>query len=319
MRNNSEQFPTHLQLKVSRAECEIDVRGALCFRKRLWIPDWEPLQTAIIQRTHDSHLTGHPGRNSTVAMLMRSFYWPNMSKMVRRFCRNCDICGRSHVWRSRRQGLLLPLPIPDRFHTELSIDFMTDLPVKGKDDPCYLMVITDRLLKSVTLEAMTTMNAEECAERFLQCHYRFHGFPRALTSDRGSNWVGDFWRHLCKLANIEQRLSTAFHPETDGATERMNQEVLSYMRAFISFSQLEWSTMLPSAQLAINNRDNSSSGLSPFFLEHGYHAEPVQLVSTPTDATSTPAKRAEKFMKRIQEAQEYASASMAAAQQIMEE
>ncbi|KAI0991703.1 hypothetical protein K3495_g16484, partial [Podosphaera aphanis] len=140
MANNAEQFPTHLQLKVSRAECEIDVRGALCFRKRLWIPDWEPLQTAIIQKTHDSHLTGHPGRNSTLAMLMRSFYWPNMSKMVRRFCRNCDVCGRSHVWRSKRQGLLLPLPIPDRFHTELSIDFMTDLPVKEKDDPCYLMV-----------------------------------------------------------------------------------------------------------------------------------------------------------------------------------
>lgn len=101
------------------------------------------------------------------------------------------------------------------------------------------MVITDRLLKSVTLEAMNTMNAEENAERFLFCHYRFHGFPKALTSDRGSNWVGEFWRHLCKLTNIEQRLSIAFHPETDGATERMNQEVLAYLRAFISFSQLE--------------------------------------------------------------------------------
>lgn len=320
MWKNERSFPTHLGLKTSLSECEIDARGALCFRKRVWIPEWEPLQTALIQRTHDSYLTGHPGRNNTLAILSRSFYWPKMSTMVRRFCRNCDVCGRSHVWRTRRQGLLLPLPIPDRFHNELSIDFMTDLPAKDKKDPRYLMVITDRLLKSVTLEAMNSMSAEECADRFLNCHFRFHGFPAALTSDRGSNWVGDFWTHLCKETNMEQRLSTAFHPETDGSTERMNQEVLAYLRAFISYSQFEWSKMLPTAQLALNNRDSSVSGLSPFFLQHGYHAEPIKLQPPPNSKTKTnPAKLADKFVARIYEAQEYAAAAMASAQQQMEE
>ncbi|KAI1002162.1 hypothetical protein K3495_g6046 [Podosphaera aphanis] len=197
---------------------------------------------------------------------------------------------------------------------------MTNLPAKEKSDPGYLMVITGRLLKSVTLEAMNSMNAEECVERFLQCHYRFHEFPQALTSERGSNWVGDFWRHLCKQVNIEQKLSTAFHPETDSSTEGMNQEVLAYLRAFISYAQLEWSKMLPLTQLAINNRDCSSVGLSPFFLEHGYHVEPVQQVS-PIDKRSSipPTKRAQNFVARIREAQEYAAAAMATAQQLMEE
>ncbi|KAI0997026.1 hypothetical protein K3495_g11161 [Podosphaera aphanis] len=197
---------------------------------------------------------------------------------------------------------------------------MTELLTRNKDDPQFLMVITDRLLKGVTLEAMKTMNAEECAERFLQCHYCFHGFPQAITSDRGSNWVGDFWRHLCRLTGIEQRLSTAFHPETNGATERMNQEVLAYLRAFISFSQLEWASMLPTAQLAINNRDSTVSNLSPFFLEHGYHDDPIELKSPPIKGTkSTPGKRAENFVTRILEAQEFAAAAMAVAQQAMEE
>ena len=249
-------FPPQLKLKAPIGECIVDSRGALCFRNRLWIPEWEPLRTALIQRTHDSHMTGHPGRDNTFAILARQFYWPGMSLMVRKFCRNCDVCGRAHVWRSRRQGLLLPMPIPERFHSELSIDFMTDLPAK-KGDPSYLMVITDRLLKSITLEAMSSMKAEDCAERFLYCHYRFHGFPSAITSDRGSNWVGDFWRHLCKMAGVEQRLSTAFHPQTDGATERANQEVLSYLRCFLSFAQYEWVSLLPTAQLSINNRDTS--------------------------------------------------------------
>lgn len=148
---------------------------------------------------------------------------------------DCDACGRAHVWRSRRQGLLLPLPIPERFHSVLSVNCMTELPAK-EQSPRYVMAITDRLLKSIILEAKSSMKVEGCAKRFLNCHYRFHSFPSALTSDRGSNWVGNFWRHLYKKVSIEQRLSTAFHPQTDGATERPNQEVLFYLRCFLSFA-----------------------------------------------------------------------------------
>jgi hypothetical protein len=82
---------------------------------------------------------------------------------------------------------LKPLPVPDRFHSELSIDFITDLPAKREGDLRFLMVITDRLLKSCTLEAITSMKAEDCAEVFVQCHYRFHGFPKFITLDKGSN------------------------------------------------------------------------------------------------------------------------------------
>ena len=192
LHNRERSFPVELGLKISISECEFDERGALCFRRRVWIPNWEPLQTALIQRTHDSYITGHLGRENTYAILSRNFFWPGASSMVRKFCQNCDTCGRSHVWREKKRGMLLPLPIPNRFHSELSIDFMTDLPTKSKDQPRFMMVITDRLLKSCTLEAMSTMAAEDCTERFIQCHYRFHGFPSHLTSDRGSNWVGDF-------------------------------------------------------------------------------------------------------------------------------
>ena len=98
-------------------------------------------------------------------------------------------------------------------------------------------------------------------------------------------------------------VSTAFHPEADGSTKRMNQEVLAYMRAFISYSQFEWSKMLPTAQLALNNRNNSSSGLSPFFIEHGYHAEPVKLSASLNKAKITHlSKLAERFVARILEA-----------------
>ena len=100
----------------------------------------------------------------------------------------------------------------------------------------------------------------------------------------------------------------------------MNQEVLAYLRSFISFAQLEWPSMLPSAQLAINNRDNSISGLSPFFLLHGYHVEPIQQIDgNNSTVKSNQEKRALKFVDRLKEAQEYAAAAMASAQQQMED
>lgn len=215
------------------------------------------------------------------------------------------------------QGLLRPLPIPERFHSELSIDFMVDLPATD-DGPRFLMVITDRLLKAYTLEAMQSQEAEACAERFVQCHYRFHGFPSFLTSDRGTNWVGRFWTRLCQLVGIERRLSTAYHPQTDGATERANQEVLVYLRIFISYAQTDWEHLLPMAMLALNNRDSSISGYSPFFLTHGYHAEPIQQVPHPGRSANDPKARAEQFVNRLHDAQELAQAVMAVAQQIME-
>jgi hypothetical protein len=135
------------------------------------VPEWEPFRTHLIQKTHDFHVIGHPGRNSIFAILRKSFHWPGISQMVKRFYRNYDVCGRSHLWRKRRKRFLKPLPVPDRFHSELSIDFITDLPAKKEENPRFLMVITNRLLKSCTLEAITFIKAENCAEIFVQCHY----------------------------------------------------------------------------------------------------------------------------------------------------
>ncbi|KJZ76224.1 hypothetical protein HIM_04306 [Hirsutella minnesotensis 3608] len=310
-------FPSEYNLSVQIPDCEIDDRGALLRRGALWVPNWEPLRTALIQQTHDSHITGHPGRDVTLSILQRSYFWPQQYLMVRQFVRNCNVCSRSKSWRHSPQGLLRPLPIPDRFHSELSVDFMVDLPANGKD-PRFLMVICDRLLGSCTLEAMDSMEAEACAERFVQCHYRFHGFPKTMTSDRGSNWVSKFWQRLCELVRTEQRLSTAYHPQTDGATERMNQEVLVYLRIFVAYAQTDWARLLPMAMLAINNRDSSVTGYSPFFLTHGYHAEPIQQTQILSRSKTDPKAGADHFIARLREGQELAQAAKATAQQIME-
>lgn len=180
------------------------------------------------------------------------------------------------------------------------------------------MVIYDRLLGSAILEAMETMEAEACAEKFILSHWRYHSFPNSLTSDKSSSWVGHFWKRLCQCVGIQQRLSTAFHPQIDGGTERMNQEVLTYLRAYIYHAQNDWAKLLPSAMVAINNRTSSRTYFNPFYLTHGYHLEPIQRRYPPSSPGTTPKVRANALINRLHEGEEFAKAAMTTVQQIME-
>jgi len=151
------RFPVDLHVAVSMSECRVDAANHLRYRDRRWVPENEPLRSRLMQDAHDSYLTGHPGKNTMYAILARSVYWPCMAKDVQRFVSNCDKCGANTVWRSRRHGLLKPLPIPERKWREISIDFIEKLPLSFG---CRnLMVIVDRLSKGVTIPKIYSMSA----------------------------------------------------------------------------------------------------------------------------------------------------------------
>lgn len=321
------RFKPELKLKVNITECQLDTLGRLTFRDRLWLPGGEgsgedpadELRTRVVDKTHRALCVGHPGREATIEAVGRQFYWPGMSKLIRAYVRKCDTCGRSAVWRETRRGFLKPLPVPLRIRCDLAMDFMVSLPKARKTGRTVLWVIVDRLTKNVTVEAMGDCDAAACAERFLSCHYRFHGLPKSIVSDRGPQWTSDFWRHLCKLAGIQQRLSTAYHPETDGQTERANQEVLTYLRCFVDFAQTDWEELLPGGQLALNNRKSSATSLSPFFIEHGYHVDPLEVKQAEEQETNGPQRDARRFLERLEETIEFTQAAVAATAQRMED
>ena len=165
-------------------------------------------------------------------------------------------------------------------------------------------------------------DAEGIANLFLERYVGIHWLPKGIVSDRGVQWVNAFWKEVCQLLKIERRLSTAYHPETDGSTERRNQEVETYLRAFVAYNQQDWGQLLPMAQIALDNRPATSTGIAPFFLQHGYYADPVELDSsaqdTSTGTATTPAARGTAWASKLQEAQDMAQASMAIAQQQQE-
>ncbi|KAI1002592.1 hypothetical protein K3495_g5613 [Podosphaera aphanis] len=322
VRAGERSFPPDIASKISAniGECSVAADGVLRGREnRIWVPDYEPLRTAIMQRIHDSHLAGDPGRDTMVGMILRRWFWPKLRESVRRFIRNCDICGRSTVWREAKAGFLRSLPIPEHIGIELTIDFVTDLPLS--QGCTNIMVITDRLSKDVFLFGTESMTAQTCAKVFIDKYCRYFGFPRYLTSDRGSDWLSHFWKTFCQLAGINQLLTTAYHPQSN-ASERANQKLYKYHRIFTCYAQNDWMELLPLAQLALNARPSSAIGdISPFFLRNGYDLDPLTEPTPPLDRLSRHPGRlaAQAYIQRLKDAQDYAQAAMASVQQRIEE
>jgi hypothetical protein len=317
IREDRRKLPPELRLKVSIGECSISEKGHLLFRGRKWVPSSNNLRTRVIQTAHDSVVGGHPGREATYAFVARQFFWPGMSQEVRDFTDACDGCGRNKSWRSKRRGFLKPLPIPDRIWAEISMDFITDLP---ESEGCKnMVVITDRLGKGVIADGLEDLEAETVAKWFIRRYYPHHFLPFAIVSDRGTQFTGALWTRICKLLRIKRRLSTAFSPETDGSTERMNQLIEAFLREYVNHAQDDWLPWLSIAVASICGRDSKSTGLSPFFLSHGWHQDVFEdFTDDLQPGNDSPVAKADRILKKLYGLREWAQAAIATAQEAQE-
>ena len=155
------------------------------------------------------------------------------------------------------------------------MDFVTGLPLfadwKGNSYDSIL-VIVDRLTKMVHYEPVkVTIDASGLAEVIIDVVVRHHGLPDSIISDRGAIFTSKFLSSLCYFLGIKQRLSTAFHPQTDSQTKRQNSTMEAYLRAFVNFEQNDWARLLLMAEFTYNNAKNVSTSHTPFELNCGYH------------------------------------------------
>jgi len=193
-----------------------------------------------------------------------------MRKDVDHFVRNCHTCRWMKATRHAPYGTLRPLPVPAQPWQHISVDFVTGLPPsKGYGAIC---VFVDHLTKQRhLLPCTTTITAEGLVELFCDRIFRYHGLPETIVSDRGPQFAFRFWKHLRSCLKIDPRLSTAFHPQTDGQTERMNAGMEQHLQAYVNYLQDDWTSYLFLAEFAGNNQVSDSTMLSPFFANAGYH------------------------------------------------
>ena len=189
--------------------------------------------------------------------------------------RGCDICLASKTVRHKPYWDLQFLPVPTHRWKDLSMDFVTGLSIstdwKG-DSYDSILVIVDWLTKIVHYKPVkVTINAPGLAEVIINVVVRHHGLLDLIVTFRESLFTSKFWSLLCYFLSIKRRLSTAFHPQTNGQTERQNSTIEAHLRAFINFKQNDWARFLLIAEFAYNNAKNASTGFTPFKLNCGYH------------------------------------------------
>ena len=255
--------------QVALAYCN-ERDGLLEYKNKVWVP--KTIQVQLITEIHAKPATGHPGIGKTLQLLQRQYYWPCMEKTVKQYILNCHICRRTKPARDTYNGLLQPLPIPQQPWKDISMDFVTGLPVSEGNNA--ILVVACRLSKQrhyipcYASEEGTT--AEATAQLLLRHVWKHHGLPSTIVSDRGPQFIAQVWKDICAKLQIQTKLSTAFHPETDGQTERLNAEMERYLRAYIDYLQSDWTVYLCMAEFAANALPSSATQVSPFFANQGF-------------------------------------------------
>ena len=197
------------------------------------------------------------------------------------------------------------------------MDFVTGLPWSEGCDA--IRVVVDRFTKQRHLiGCRSDIDAAGTAELFLRHVFRLHGLPLDIVSDRGPQFVSDFWKHLCRRLGIERKLSTAFHPQTDGQTERLNAVMEQYLRSYVTYLQDDWLAWLPMAEFAANNHTSESTGVSPFFANLGYHPRhQFDLMPAPRD--NVPDNRARALVDQLADLHDHLRVEMNRALKIQKE
>ncbi|KAL0195066.1 hypothetical protein M9458_008638, partial [Cirrhinus mrigala] len=218
---------------------------------------------ALIHSTHTSLGTGHPGANNTLTLLSERFWWPAMARDVRQYIQGCKECAMSKSPRHLPAGKLHPLPVPNRPWSHLGVDFMTDLP--SSDGNTCILVIIDRFSKFCCLIPLKGLpTALETAETLFNHVFRYYGIPEDIVSDRGPQFISRVWRLFFRLLGVTISLSSGYHPQTNGQTERKIQEVGRFLRTFCHGHQDSWNQFLGWAEYAQNSLRQPTTGLIPF-------------------------------------------------------
>lgn len=272
--------------------------GKLCIPKNM--------RADVIREAHDAILGGgHIGVEKTAAAVTSRYHWPRLTDSVAEWVAGCDICHRIKHKNARPYGLLQALPIPLERAERVNIDFITKLPTsEGGYDA--VATIIDPLTKRARWIPVreSELTAEKFASAFIAGYVRSRGLPISIVSDRDTRFTSNFWKALCSQLGIKLRMSTAYHPQTDGQAEKANATLETFLKAYIA--QLEspkhWSRLVPLAEFTYNAAKHKAIGMSPFEADIGYIPRlPLDLLAPcPRTSVSRPGKEyAEQLVKII--------------------
>ncbi|KAD6795956.1 hypothetical protein E3N88_06852 [Mikania micrantha] len=252
-----------------QSEFRIDENGVIWCGKRLCVPDNVALRESLLSEAHSSPFSIHPGSTKMYRDLRQHFWWNGMKEDVAKYVSHCLTCQQVKIEHQRASGLLQPLDIPLWKWDDISMDFVTGLPKTFRKNDA-IWVIVDRLSKSAHfLPIQQGHSVSKLSEIFTQEIIRLHGTPVSIISDRDPRFTSHFWKGLQSAWGTRLRFSTAFHPQTDGQSERTIQTLEDMLRACALEWTGNWDEYLCLVEFAYNNSWQASIGMAPFELLYG--------------------------------------------------
>ncbi|KAK5819359.1 hypothetical protein PVK06_024350 [Gossypium arboreum] len=246
------------------SEFSIDDECILRYHNRICVPNNSDLKNDILSEAHNSMYSIHPGSTKMYGDLKKTYWWPGMKREISEFIAKCLICQQVKAEHQVPTGLLQPIMIPEWKWEHISRDFVSGLPVtpRKKDS---IWVIVDRLTKSAHfIPVRIDFSLNKLAELYVSEIVRLHGVPISIISDRDPRFTSRFWNKLQEALGTRLNFSTAFHPQTDGQSERVIQILEDMLRCCILEFGDSWERYLPLAEFAYNNSYQSSIKMTPF-------------------------------------------------------
>ncbi|GJT03437.1 putative reverse transcriptase domain-containing protein [Tanacetum coccineum] len=219
--------------------------GTLCLNGRSWLPCYGDLRTVIMHESHKSKYSIHPGSEKMYQDVKKLYWWPNMKADIATYVSKCLTCAKVKAEHQRQSGLLVQPEIPQWKWDNITMDFVTKLP-RSSQGYDTIWVIVDRLTKSAIFIPMKeTDPLEKLARLYLKEVVTRHGIPVSIICDRDPRFASNFWRSLQKALGTSLDMSTAYHPQTDGQSERTIQTLEDMLRACVIDFGNGWVKHLP--------------------------------------------------------------------------
>jgi hypothetical protein len=236
---------------------------------RIWIPRYGNMKIKILDEAHKTRYSVHPGGTKMFQDLRREYWWPNMKFDVTRYMSKCLTCFQVNAEHQKPYRRVQPLDIPEWKWTKITMDLITKLPrmSKGYDT---IRVIVDHSTKSANfLPIRETYSSERMAELFVKEIVAKHGVPASIVSDRDTLSTSRFWKKFHEAMGTRLNISTTYHPQTDGQSERTIQTLEDMLRACVIDFGGSWDDHLPLVEFLYNNNYHASIGMPPYEALYG--------------------------------------------------
>ncbi|GJU98258.1 putative reverse transcriptase domain-containing protein [Tanacetum coccineum] len=243
--------------------------GTLCLNGRSWLPCYGDLRTVIMHESHKSKYSIHPGSDKMYQDMKKLYWWPNMKADIATYVSKCLTCAKVKAEHQRPSGLLVQPKIPEWKWDNITMDFVTKLP-KTSQGYDTIWVIVDRLTKSAIFTPIReTDPLDKLARIYLKEVVARHGIPVSIICDRDPRFSSNFWKSLQKALGTSLDMSTAYHPETDGQSERTIQTLEDMLRACVIDFGKGWVDHLSLVEFSYNNSYHASIKAAPFEALYG--------------------------------------------------